>query len=68
MYDLPRPMESCKKLVLDFDPITKKELVTVHPGLVKFLKPHQVRFTCFKKIIFLFIYIFIDFEKMYNPV
>lgn len=43
-------MESCKKLVLDFDPETKKEIVVVHPDLVKFLKPHQVRLTNFKKI------------------
>jgi len=36
-------MESCKKLVLDFDEKTLEELVVVHPDLVKFLKPHQVR-------------------------
>jgi len=35
-------MESCKKLVLDFDEKTLEELVTVNPNLVKFLKPHQV--------------------------
>lgn len=44
MYDdLLKPIESCEKLVLDFDPETKKEIVVVHPDLVKFLKPHQVR-------------------------
>jgi len=35
-------MESCTKLVLDFDENTLEELVTVHPDIVKFLKPHQV--------------------------
>lgn len=39
---MPKEMESCKKLVLDFDPVTKEELVSVHPDIVKFLKPHQV--------------------------
>lgn len=43
MCELPKPIESCTKLVLDFDPETMEELVTVHPDLVKFLKPHQVR-------------------------
>ncbi|XP_022173099.1 transcriptional regulator ATRX homolog isoform X2 [Myzus persicae] len=38
----PTPMESCKKLVLDFDENTLEELVTVHPDIIKFLKPHQV--------------------------
>jgi len=42
MFDLPKPMETCKKLVLDFDPQTREELVTVHPDIVKYLKPHQV--------------------------
>ena len=32
-----------EKLVLDFDPDTKKVLVEVNPKLVKKLKPHQVR-------------------------
>ncbi|XP_029342269.1 transcriptional regulator ATRX-like [Acyrthosiphon pisum] len=43
--DLPTPLEteSCKKLVLDFDDKTNEELVAVHPDLVKFLKPHQVK-------------------------
>lgn len=35
-------MDTCKKLVLDFDLKNKTELVTVHPDIVKFLKPHQV--------------------------
>lgn len=42
-------MESCKKLVLDFNEETLEELVTVHPDLVKFLKPHQVRLSYSKK-------------------
>jgi len=29
--------------VLDFDDKTNEELIAVHPDLVKFLKPHQVR-------------------------
>lgn len=33
--------EKVDKLVLDFDPETKEELVTVHENLVKRLKPHQ---------------------------
>ena len=32
-----------EKLVLDFDPETKKVLVEVNPKLVKKLKPHQVQ-------------------------
>jgi len=43
MYEMPEAcMESVSKLVLDFEPKTKQELVTVHPNLVKLLKPHQV--------------------------
>ncbi|XP_026482209.1 LOW QUALITY PROTEIN: transcriptional regulator ATRX homolog [Ctenocephalides felis] len=44
------------KLVLDFDPETKKELITVHKKLVKHLKPHQatgVKFmfdACFESV------------------
>lgn len=34
--------QTVKKLVLDYDPETKKELVTVSPELLKKLKPHQV--------------------------
>jgi len=50
MYEAPTPcMESISKLVLDFEPETKKELITVHPNLVKLLKPHQVRYTNLKK-------------------
>ncbi len=45
-----------KTLVLDFDPQTKKELISVHPKLLKKLKPHQakgVKFmwdSCFESI------------------
>nr|XP_012224632.1 PREDICTED: transcriptional regulator ATRX isoform X2 [Linepithema humile] len=35
--------EKVDKLVLDFDTETKKELVSVHEGLVKRLKPHQAQ-------------------------
>lgn len=35
--------ETPKQLVLDFDPKTKTELVSVHPDLVKKLKPHQIK-------------------------
>ncbi|VVC29861.1 Hypothetical protein CINCED_3A017329 [Cinara cedri] len=42
IYELPRQAVSCEKVVLDFDPKTKEELVVVHPDIVKFLKPHQV--------------------------
>ncbi|KAF3425464.1 hypothetical protein E2986_03490 [Frieseomelitta varia] len=35
--------EKVDTLVLDFDPETKKELVTVHKDLVKNLKPHQAK-------------------------
>lgn len=45
-------MESYKNLVLDFDPKTKKEIVVVHPDIVKFLKPHQVRLTNLKSFYF----------------
>lgn len=46
MYEMPvHCVESVSKLVLDFDPKTKEELVTVHPNIVKLLKPHQVRHT-----------------------
>ena len=34
-----------EKLVLDFDPETKKVLVEVNPKLVKKLKPHQVQYS-----------------------
>lgn len=35
--------EAPSQLVLDFDPETKTELVSVHPNLVKKLKPHQAK-------------------------
>ncbi|XP_032671498.1 transcriptional regulator ATRX-like isoform X2 [Odontomachus brunneus] len=35
--------EKIDKLVLDFDTTTKEELVSVHEGLVKRLKPHQAQ-------------------------
>lgn len=44
------------KLVLDFDPDTKEELITVHKKLIKHLKPHQatgVKFmfdACFESV------------------
>ncbi|XP_071453128.1 transcriptional regulator ATRX homolog isoform X2 [Hetaerina americana] len=34
-------LETLTQVVLDFDPDTKKPLVSVHPKLVKKLKPHQ---------------------------
>jgi hypothetical protein len=37
-------VEKCEKLVLDFDPETKEELVSVDPFIVSKLKPHQVSF------------------------
>ncbi|XP_063222750.1 transcriptional regulator ATRX homolog isoform X2 [Bacillus rossius redtenbacheri] len=43
LYDLPESFEALDKLVLDFDPETKEELVSVHPKLVAKLKPHQVK-------------------------
>lgn len=48
--------ETLSKLVLDFDEETKEELVTVHPMLLKKLKPHQaegVKFmwdSCFESL------------------
>lgn len=53
-------MESCEKLVLDFDSETKQELVTVHQDLVKHLKPHQVRKQIYNKL--LYSYLVIDFK------
>ncbi|XP_068228136.1 LOW QUALITY PROTEIN: transcriptional regulator ATRX-like [Palaemon carinicauda] len=41
--DVESDQKEMGKLVLDFDPDTKKELVCVHEKLVKFLKPHQVK-------------------------
>ncbi|XP_076680852.1 uncharacterized protein LOC143375529 isoform X2 [Andrena cerasifolii] len=35
--------EKVESLVLDFDPETKKELISVHQDLVKRLKPHQAK-------------------------
>nr|XP_050855049.1 transcriptional regulator ATRX-like isoform X1 [Vespula vulgaris] len=35
--------EKVEKLVLDFDPNTKEELISVHKDLVKRLKPHQAK-------------------------
>lgn len=40
--DVESDQKDLGKLVLDFDPDTKKELVSVDEKLVKFLKPHQV--------------------------
>ena len=50
MIDIEKDQEGQDKLVLDFDPETKKELVSVHEKLVKFLKPHQVSDFYFIKI------------------
>ncbi|KAJ8896184.1 hypothetical protein PR048_001527 [Dryococelus australis] len=41
LYEIPENFEVLDKLVLDFDPETKEELVSVHPNLVRKLKPHQ---------------------------
>jgi len=42
IYKEVEGVEVCDKLVLDFDPETKEELVAVDPLLVSKLKPHQV--------------------------
>lgn len=47
-------IEKFDKLVLDFDPETKEELVSVDPYIVSKLKPHQVNLNmlfCDKHII-----------------
>lgn len=36
------PDGTLNKLVLDFDSVSKKPLIEVHPQIVKHLKPHQV--------------------------
>ncbi|XP_050055172.1 transcriptional regulator ATRX homolog isoform X3 [Aphis gossypii] len=43
--DITTPLETeiCTKLVLNFDDNTNEELIAVHPDLVKFLKPHQMK-------------------------
>lgn len=41
--DVESDQKDLGKLVLDFDPKTKLELVSVHEKLVKFLKPHQFK-------------------------
>ncbi|XP_045601875.2 transcriptional regulator ATRX [Procambarus clarkii] len=41
--DVESDQKELGKLVLDFDPETKAELVSVHEKLVKFLKPHQFK-------------------------
>ncbi|XP_063855287.1 transcriptional regulator ATRX-like isoform X1 [Scylla paramamosain] len=43
MVDVEKDQEGFDKLVLDFDPKTKAELVSVHEKLVKSLKPHQFK-------------------------
>ncbi|XP_075212538.1 ATRX chromatin remodeler XNP isoform X2 [Lycorma delicatula] len=44
MYEIKATDEGkVEKLVLDFDPQTKKELVTVDEGLVAKMKPHQAK-------------------------
>lgn len=42
MVDVEKDQEGLDKLVLDFDPKSKAELVSVHEKLAKSLKPHQV--------------------------
>jgi transcriptional regulator ATRX len=39
--------EKIDKLVLDFNPETKEELVSVDPYIVSKLKPHQVNLNMF---------------------
>ncbi|XP_050422621.1 transcriptional regulator ATRX homolog isoform X4 [Adelges cooleyi] len=58
IFNLPLEMETCEKLVLDFDPVSKKELVTVHPDLVKMLKHHQI-----KGVQFLWVSVFESLER-----
>ncbi|KAK4305277.1 hypothetical protein Pmani_022836 [Petrolisthes manimaculis] len=41
--DVEADQEDVGKLVLDFDPESKKELISVNEKLVKFLKPHQFK-------------------------
>lgn len=44
MYEMKLATETkVDKLILDFDEETKKELISVHEGLVKRLKPHQAQ-------------------------
>lgn len=55
IFEGEKPREG-ETLILDFDTESKKELVTVDRGLVKFLKPHQkdgVKFmwdSCFESL------------------
>lgn len=42
MIDVESDQADLKTLVLDFDPETKSEIVSVSEKLVKNLKPHQV--------------------------
>ena len=42
IYNEVQGIEKLDKLVLDFDPESKKELVSVDSTLVSKLKPHQV--------------------------
>lgn len=39
--------EAKERMILDFDPVTKEPIVTVHPILVSHLKEHQVDFNFF---------------------
>ncbi|XP_050718852.1 transcriptional regulator ATRX-like isoform X2 [Eriocheir sinensis] len=43
LIDVESDQKDMEKLVLDFDPETKSELVSVNEKLVKFLKPHQFK-------------------------
>ena len=47
IYNEVEGVQKVDKLVLDFDPETKKELVSVDSNLVAKLKPHQVSTECF---------------------
>ena len=57
--------EKVDKLVLDFDPETKKELVSVDPNLVAKLKPHQVSERGVAKVNdFIFIFVIKSFKPI----
>jgi hypothetical protein len=47
IYKEVEGIEKFNKLVLDFNPETKEELVSVDPYIVSKLKPHQVIEICY---------------------